>query len=227
MASAPSPESTPPSSAPLVLPRGLIFLSTGWLAMSWLLAIGFRPPITPSTAVYTPAAQILICSIVIGGLVAWPLGRLTAETRTKPVTATLLDLISLCVLIQVVIWPMRLVTNWTIPRLLLIDASICAWLTIVSAILCLATLHRGLIRSMAMLVILVWLIGPLLMVALDINSELFLSMSPLSVIWSQTSGGPAPLAPEAWLSLIAWWGIAGLGWVATLVVLVRQVGNQG
>ena len=117
--------------------------------------------------------------------------------------------------------------NPTISRILLIDGSICAWLTIVSAILCLATLHRGLIRSVAMLVILVWLIGPLLMAALDINPELFLSISPISVIWSQTSGGPAPLAPEVWFSLTAWWGIAGLGWVATLIVLVRQLGKQG
>ena len=200
---------------PPAIPRGLIFLTTAWLAASWLLAIGFKPPIAPSSTVYTPAARMLVSSIVLGGLVAWPLARLTAPPRTRPVAETLLDLVSLWTLLQVVIWPMRLVTTWTIHRVILIDAAICSWLAITGALIALGTArsHGGL-RSLIMIVLMTWLLGPLLVTALGGNPEFARLTSPMAAAWHIASGGPAATTTEPWVALGCWWGVAVIAWLA-------------
>ena len=55
----------------LPVPRGLVFAASGWIAVSWIIAIGVQPPLQPSSAVYTPAARMLLASMVIGGVVAF------------------------------------------------------------------------------------------------------------------------------------------------------------
>ncbi len=44
----------------LVLPRGLILLTSVWLVASWLLAIGLRAPVEASSASYTPGVRLML-----------------------------------------------------------------------------------------------------------------------------------------------------------------------
>jgi hypothetical protein len=49
----------------IVLPRGLILLASVWMVVSWLLAIGLRAPVEPSSASYTPGVRLMLISVAI------------------------------------------------------------------------------------------------------------------------------------------------------------------
>src|SRR5262245_39320097 len=103
----------PRSAPPLLLPRGLIFLASIWLISSWIIALGWRTPVQPSSASFTPGVRLMLLCVAIGLLIGWPLLRLSQSRPAYPLKQTMLDLLVLLGLVQVVIWPLRLVTNWT------------------------------------------------------------------------------------------------------------------
>ncbi|MHC5025110.1 MAG: hypothetical protein ACYTGG_14600, partial [Planctomycetota bacterium] len=110
------------------LPRGLIFLSSLWLIGSWGLSIGLRRPVEPSSASYTPGVRMMLLCVAIGIMIAWPLLRLSQRSTPRPLAQTLLDLTVLAALIQVVIWPLRLVTPWSPQRTAAVDATLLGWM---------------------------------------------------------------------------------------------------
>jgi len=77
------------------LPRALIFLASIWLIGSWMLTMGFRTPVHPSSASFTPGVRMMILSVVIGLMIGWPLLRLSQEATRLPIRQTLLDLVVL------------------------------------------------------------------------------------------------------------------------------------
>ena len=101
---------------PLFIPRGLVMLASAWVFASWLTIFGFRPPVQPQAASYGPGIQMLLLMIGVGIGVAWPLLRLSGAPSRAPLAQAAIDGVSLLVLLQVVIWPLRLVTSWTLPR---------------------------------------------------------------------------------------------------------------
>src|SRR5688572_24541171 len=119
---------------PLLLPRGLIFLSSLWLIGSWIIAIGIRAPVQPSSASYTPSVRLMLFCVTTGLMIGWPLLRLSQPRPPYPVRQTLLDLMVLLGLVQVVVWPLRLVTNWTPLRTAAIDATLAGWVMIAGAV---------------------------------------------------------------------------------------------
>ena len=121
-------------SPPLLLPRGLILLACAWLIGSWLLSIGIRPPVEPSSASYTPSVRLMLVYIGIGLMIGWPLLRLSQSAVARPIMQTVLDLIVLLSLIQVVIWPLRLVTPWTLGRTAALDATLVGWTVLGGAV---------------------------------------------------------------------------------------------
>ena len=198
--------------AKTILPRGLIFLASAWLLSSWLIAVGVKPPIHPSSNTYTPAAQVLLASIVLGGVVGWPLLRLSGPVFARPVVQPLLDMISLFVLLQIVIWPLRLVTMWTVSRIILIDLSLSAWLATCGALICIGA-HTRNSRTIAMVAIVAWLLGPLMLAALETTPSQYLQASPLGAIWSLSAQGGALTQASDWLWLLTHWVIAVTVWV--------------
>ena len=142
---------------PLILPRGLIFLSSLWLIVSWLLAIGLRAPVQPSSASYTPAIREMLLCVTIGLMIGWPLLRLSQTCPPYPIRQTLLDLVVLLGLLQVVVWPLRLVTNWTPLRTAAIDATITGWHLLAGALVAAAvtTPRRG-PRILVMIACVLW-----------------------------------------------------------------------
>jgi hypothetical protein len=131
---------------PLPIPRGLVFVASGWITVSWIFAMGLEPPLQPSSSVYAPAARMLLCSLVIGGLVGWPLVRLCSAIPRRPIASALLDVVTLIALLQVLLWPLRLVTSWPISRTLLIDVHGIIWLLITGGVIAIATAKEGAIR---------------------------------------------------------------------------------
>ncbi len=196
----------------LPIPRGLVFAASGWIAASWIIAIGVQPPLQPSSAVYTPAARMLLASMVVGGLVAWPLLRLSTGVRRRPLAAALLDLATLAALFQIVVWPLRLVTSWSADRTLLLDLHGIAWLASIAGMLAFSTAREGAARAWTMILIVFWLtLPPFLATVLGLDADLA-RISPLAEVWGIASDGPAELAPGAWRPVAIEFAVAGIIW---------------
>ena len=120
---------------PLFVPRALVMLSSAWVFVCWVLIFGFRAPVQPQAASYGPSIQLLLIGTGVGVAIGWPLLRLSARPSSAPVAQAAIDGLSVFVLLQVVIWPLRLVTNWTLPRAVAVDTALAATILITGALL--------------------------------------------------------------------------------------------
>ena len=207
-----SPETGP--YPPVAVPRSLVFLASGWLFGSWVLAVGLHPPIQPSSLVFEPSARLFLASIVLGILVAWPLFRLSGPRQPRGRVATGLDLISLIVLIQIVLWPLRLMTSWSVEQTALIDALLIGWVTLGGVFIAAAAPRGPAVRVAAMSVLLGWLIMPL---------PFAFTWSPLGMIWDTTATHQDVVEQGKWLIVIWLWGLGGLLWATSDLWRVRKV----
>ena len=117
-------------------------LASVWMVISWLVAIGFHSPVEASAASYTPGVRLMLLCSAIGLIIAWPLLRLSHQPSRLPIRQTLLDLFVLLALMQVVVWPLRLVTPWSPARTAALDATLAAW-TVLAGALVAATVGSG------------------------------------------------------------------------------------
>lgn len=212
-----APPTQPSAPQALALPRSLILFASAWLMASWLLAVGALPPIEPSTLIYEPSARLMIALIVLGGTIAWPLLRLSGQRQRRPIAAVLLDLISLVVLVQIVLWPLRLMTNWTAERTALIDCEVVGWMAIVAALLAISTSRGALVRTAVMVVLVGWVIAPL---------AIYGPASPVGAIWEVTSGGGSLVLHGSWTTAACWWVVAALLWGVVGVLSVTRGGED-
>ena len=222
----------------LVLPRGLIFLASIWLIASWIIAIGLRAPVQPSSATYTPSVRVMVQCVVIGLMIGWPLLRLSQSRPGLPIRQTLLDLLVLIALVQVVLWPLRLVTNWTPLRTAAIDATMCGWVILAGAVVAaaLGTRQRG-PRTLAMIAcVAMVLLGPAaawMGVVSGLNAMELIELSPLMAVRTLGEGGGGQPTPMQWRWL-ALLGIADIAaWLALALfvlgtmLLVRRQNRDG
>lgn len=203
----------------IVLPRSLIFLSSLWLIGSWLISMGLRAPVQISSASYTPSFRIMLLCVVIGLMIGWPMLRLSQRARGLPTIHTVLDLAVLISLVQVILWPLRLITPWTALRTAAIDATICGWLLLAGAMVAGAVgTSRAGPRNLAMLAcVALCVLGPAL-AALGIrtgfNDLELIDLSPLMAVHTLTEGGGSQptVAQWRWIGLL---GVAaGAVWLA-------------
>lgn len=213
---------------PIILPRGLIFLASLWLMGSWLISIGVHAPIQPSSAAYTPGVRTMLLCVTLGLMIGWPLLRLSqsphvpgyeGRVRSHPIQQTLLDIVVLLGLMQVVVWPLRLVTNWSPARTAAIDATITGWMLLAGAVTAsaLMTERRG-PRSLAMLACVVMcLLGPFIawlgaMGGLDATS--LVDLSPLTAVRTLGESGNPSLTDSQWQWIMVLGVAAGAAWIA-------------
>jgi len=205
---------------PLVLPRGLIFLSSLWLIGSWIIAMGLRTPVQISSASYTPNFRLMLLCIAIGLMVAWPLLRLSQRLPSYPVLHIVLDLSVLVALVQVILWPLRLITPWTALRTAAIDATICGWLLLAGAVVASAVISRRAgPRNIAMVACVCMCVAGPAMASLGVRGGIadleLIDLSPLIAVHTLTEGGGAQPTPAQW-RWIALLGLAALAVWATL-----------
>ncbi len=226
------PRTAPPrpvaygDSPPLVLPRGLILLACAWLIGSWLLSIGVKPPIEPSSASYTPGVRLMLVCIGIGLMIGWPLLRLSQSPTARPIVQTVLDLTVLASLIQVVIWPLRLVTPWTVARTAALDATLVGWTVLGGAVVASALgSRRDGVRNLAIAACLaICLLGPALAVIGAIVppvagwAEPLMNIGPLVGVYRLAQGAAAPVTGPQWVMIVMPAAAAGLAWTALGVV---------
>ncbi len=205
---------------PLVLPRGLILLASIWLIGSWVGAIGLRMPVQPSAASYELGVRLMLIGLTVGLTIAWPLLRLSQRASRVPARQVVLDLIVLLALVQVVIWPVRLVTTWPTLRTAALDATLAGWVLLAGAIVASATAtNRAGPRHVAMAACVgmcalapavAWLGVESGFDAVDLTW-----LSPLTAIYALGGEGGALVRGEQW-GQIAWLTLAAAASWATL-----------
>ncbi len=217
--STPTAQPQPPQGIPL--PRALIFFASFWLIGSWILAMGLRTPVHPNSASFTPGVRLMMLCITVGIMIGWPLMRLSQAKARWPIRQTILDVIVLLLLVQVVIWPLRLVTDWSTMRTAAMAATLGCWLLFVGAIVAGAIVtDRPGPRMLAMLAcIAVSLLGPaltLLGVVTGANWMSLIELSPLMAVHTLGQGGSIPPPDEQW-TLITLLAVGGVFvWAALL-----------
>jgi len=146
---------------------------------------------------------------------------------------TILDLVVLLMLVQLVIWPMRLVTVWSPLRTAAIDATMASWLVVIGAIVASAIgTNRAGPRMVGMLACLgVCLLGPaitLLGLITGADWIALVELSPFMAVHTLGRGTAAPPDPEQW-RLIVLLAIAGMSmWLAlALINVIRRWPGTG
>ncbi len=215
-----------PNSPPLLLPRGLIFLASIWLIGSWMLSIGLRPPVQPSSASYMPGVRMMLLCVITGLMIGWPLLRLSQDRPPYPIAQTLLDLVVLVGLVQVVVWPLRLVTTWTTLRTAAIDATLIGWLLLAGAVVAGAiTSNRAGPRNAAMLVCLIMCLGG--PIATWLGSVMGIpvagyvaQLGPIAAVHELGSGGGAQMTTSQWLWILLLGIAAVVVWLEVGIMLL-------
>jgi hypothetical protein len=212
----------------------LIFFAAVWLIASWMMTLGLRAPVQPSSASYTPGVRRMMLSITIGVMIGWPMLRLSQRRSPAPIRQTWLDLIVMIALIQVVIWPLRLVTTWSAMRTAAIESALLGWLLLAGAVVAAAlTAEKRGPRNLAMLAcVAMCLLGPFLAwigLLTGVNAMQLVSLSPLMAVQTLGEGtGPNPTTSQ-W-TLIALLGATdALAWGALVVLAMmsRRAINDG
>ena len=227
----------PPVAARLFGPRGLVLVASVWAFATWLSLFGFDPPIQSQAGSYAPSMHLMMVSFGVGIGIAWPLLRLSGPCSLAPVAQCALDAISLFTLAQVVLWPLRLVTTWTITRMIAMDVALAMSIAFVAALLSMFTCRstpRARTGAMAFFVLLALapalLRGVFYLVGSETNTDimnsawsLLLTLSPPALLG--TLAAAVPLDPtDAEVTLVKNAGFAaGFAWLCAMVgAIVRR-----
>jgi len=173
---------------------GVVLAWCFWLLGSWVVTLVIESPVR--------GARWMIYSSLFGMMAVWPalkLSQVRSPMRIVPLEV-LFDWISMMFVLQAVIWPLHLSTNWSLAQAMWLDAAIGAWSFFTAGIVawgCSSPIGRH--RLMAMVVCLVVLLGEPaaigvihLITAPGVGSAWVMRASPLQTIWALTS------APSAW-----------------------------
>ncbi|MFM7135168.1 MAG: hypothetical protein ACKO0W_12735, partial [Planctomycetota bacterium] len=205
-------------------------LAAAWIFLAWIIIFGCKPPVQPHAASYADGLQLLFAMIAVGTSVLWPLLRLSGRPSSAPILQALFDAFAILVLLQVVVWPLRLVSNWTIERSIAIDCALAAALFTTAAILGIAQgKHGSRPRTIAMAVVVVLASIPPLIERAGSADDAFLPFAALSgPLLLGRLAEPNPLDPSAaeWALLKAAAALVGAAW-ASVVVLRWAKGPAG
>ncbi len=144
---------------------------------------------------------------------------------------TILDLIVLLALVQVVIWPLRLVTPWSPARTAALDATLVAWTVLAGALVASASgTQRAGPRNIAIVAcVCMCLAGPVLaIVGLQFEpiagvTHRLLQLGPLLEVYEISRGGRTAPDPGQWrwITIVAL--AAAAGWtVLALTTAMRS-----
>jgi hypothetical protein len=220
---------------PYHLPRVLILLGSLWLIGSWAIAIGLRPPVQQTSASYEPGVRVMLLGLTAGFVIGWPLFRLSQAAISAPRWQVMLDMMVLVSMLQVVLWPVRLVTTWSTSRTTVIDVTLIAWIAIVGAILAASiSSARGGPRVLAMIAcIAIGLLAPTLRAisaAIGLDDPGGAYLSPFTSVSELTDAGAAPLSPRHWRGTVTVALAAVAAWTALAAaraVLARRAAPIG
>ena len=161
----------------------------------------------------------MIVSCMTGLMLMWPALRLGQNIR-RPMSAghVLWDWLCLVLIVQVVIWPLRVSTEWTVAQVVWLDVALGGWSLATGLLLLICSgWTSGAGRTAGMLVCLLLVLGePLLMAGLTwtgICGVWPMWVSPIDTLWALTSR-PVVIWPGHILGVTA---AAVAGWIVVAV----------
>jgi hypothetical protein len=124
------------------LPRRLLFASIAFAMLAFLVTVGERRPIEPTSGAYAPSVRAFAALAAFGMCVAWPLWRIAMPPAGWDRRRAALDLATLLIAFQAAFWPLHLVSGWTLAGAAAVDAVACGWAAAAGAIVALASRRR-------------------------------------------------------------------------------------
>jgi len=203
------------------LPRGLILLASAWLFLAWIASMGIHPPLIAATSSYTPSVRMMMLATAVGAVVAWPLLRLSQAATHTPVRDTLLDLLVVLGMINMVLWPLRLVTPWPASRMGVLMLLLSAWIVVVGAIVATAVRSRShAMRLASMAIVLLLTLGFAAWRAVGVSVPAFPSVfgGPVEAILHLATPGGAPPTNHDWSALELLGGVALIAWSVPIAI---------
>lgn len=186
-----------------------------WIVASFVVTVGARTPIQPTSGAYTPEVRTFLALLALGGCVLWPVGRVTLARAPFGARRAALDTATLLVLLQAIFWPTHLVTTWSLGRAAAIDLLLCGWTCVAAAAVAMAT--RPGARPLP------WALGcaavagsGAILDAMGARAPLPEALGPFAALLALAPLGADGAGPVAW-ELAAWpWAVAAAGWSVAL-----------
>jgi hypothetical protein len=124
----------------LAISRTLLLGWCVWLLVSWSINVSLFPArkswmLAPDGALlwraaaeaFVPMVRGMLMSLAAGLMLIWPAWRLTFSSSEAAGRETTIDWAALWLVAQVVVWPVRLLADFSLGRLLAMDAAIAIW----------------------------------------------------------------------------------------------------
>lgn len=184
--------------------------------------MGIHPPLILATSSYTPSVRLMMLLSAIGAIIGWPLLRLSQTPTPTPFRDVSLDLIVVLGMLNMVLWPLRLVTPWPPLRMALIMIALMIWLFAVAAIVAATTPSaRRWARSAAMALVVIIALGfiPWRGVAPSLVPSFPSAFGgPFEAILALATPGGAPPTVREWAAVQGAAGAALGAWAFALLV---------
>ncbi|MCX5658725.1 MAG: hypothetical protein NTW19_03260 [Planctomycetota bacterium] len=224
------PASRPPDNGP----GGLVLLWLLWLLGNWATTLSVESTV--------PAVRWVILAAGLGAMLLWPAFRLasalgppapdaTLDERVRPASAVLFDWLCLMLIMQILVWPLRLtltwsqVAPWSQEQTAWVLAALASWSLLTGAIVAVgARSRKSSVRMMAMAACALLFLGEPAVMALAnahampaAGSTWRMVVSPIQAFWEMTDS-PANWAPKVWrpqvvsvaIVAVAAWALVGL-----------------
>lgn len=173
--------------------RQLVVAWCAWLLLSWAVNLAVDPQLVADllwkghiaefAERMSPAVRGMLVSVMIGLGLMWPAIRLSQP----PIGAAGLvqDWMGLMLVCQIVVWPMRVMVEWSLERTLVVDLQIAVWAAAIGVAIWFGTRHgtNPTTRFLAMAVCVLMLLGwfPLAAVTGNLNIAMW---SPYYALWT-------------------------------------------
>ncbi len=135
---------------------------SGWLLVSWAVNLAIDGPVRVTSDTMLPAVRWMLMSAVVGMVLVWPVLRLAWAEGRHPAARAISDLVVLVLVFQVVIWPLRMLVDWTTAQAVMINLAIAVWALPIGLWVCLGLRSGPTGRTVAMAACVVTLAGPAL-----------------------------------------------------------------
>ncbi len=206
-------------------PRLLILLWCLWLLGSWGVTLGIESLVL--------ATRLMVYACAFGLMLLWPVFRLSQAGRAEHAVLRVVSLDWLCLILvlQTVIWPLRLSGEWGVMQTVYLNLALASWVWLIAGIIGLGLITGK--RTLAMWACVFLLLGePALLGVLNVVGSgewagagagtwtwsWTMRISPIGALWEWTK---PPLLyqvagqAEAWLvTVVPVWLAGGLVWLS-------------
>lgn len=206
-------------------PRALVLIWAMYLMGGALLTIfAVRTLGSPASGRYEYGCRAMAIMVAFGLSVLWPMARLSQVSPSRPVRSMAVDLVALLAPVQAVVWPMPLLTSWSVPIAGGLNLMIASWGLLAGVVVAHGSASRSMATRALLMVVAVALVGAAPGLALFVGSAggpampgWWEMLSPITAVLALTE---APANRTAQMSV---WDWVGAG--APLIVAAALLGT--